>query len=91
MESTVNAFLKYLESLYTMICICLLHSICIGIEYTKNNKQYSNIKLYTHAKTKSGNRVRIISFFKIGSTVFNNAFNSLKYIYIPIKFILYDM
>ena len=39
----------------------------------------------------NGKNIRVISIFKLGFTLFEIAFNSLIYIRIPYKFILYDI
>jgi len=90
MESTVNASLKYFESMYSIACFTTLFLVIIGADYTKNTNVYKNVKLTTHKKFKDGIK-RVMSLFNIGLTLFKLAFNSNKYIRIPYKFILYDL
>ena len=90
MESTVKASLKYFESMYTIACFTVLFLTIFGTDYTKNSKCYKEVKIQTHKKFKDG-RKRVISLFNIGLTLFNKAFNSLKYIRIPYSFTLYDV
>ena len=52
MESTVNASLKYFESMYTIACFTVLFLTIFGADYTKNTKCYKEIKLETHKKIK---------------------------------------
>ena len=90
MESTVNASLKYFESMYTIVCFTTLFLTIFGADYTKNSNCYKNIKLTTHKKFKDGVK-RVMSLFNIGLTLFKLAFNSNKYIRIPFSFTLYDI
>lgn len=90
MEATVNASLKYFESMYTIACFTVLFLTIFGADYSKNSKCYKETKLETHKKFKEG-RKRVISLFNIGLTLFNIAFNSLKYIRIPFSFTLYNV
>ena len=48
-------------------------------------------KIVTHKVYKDKGKVRVMSLFKIGFTVFHRAINLTKYIRLPIKFILYDI
>lgn len=90
MESTVNASLKYFESMYTIVCFTTLFLTILGADYTKNSNCYKNVKLTTHKKFKDGVK-RVMSLFNIGLTLFKLAFNSNKYIRIPFSFTLYDI
>lgn len=91
MESTVNASLKYFESMYTIACFTTLFLTIIGADYTKNSKCYKNVKLITHKRFKDNSVKRVLSLFNIGLTLFHLAFNSSKYIRIPFSFTLYDI
>lgn len=89
LESTVNASLKYFESMYCMASIGILFLTILGADYSKNTRCYKDIKITTHhSKSKQS---RTLSLFNLGLTLFNLAFNSIKYIRLPIRFILYDI
>lgn len=90
LEKTVNASLKYFESMYCMACIGTLFLTIIGADYTKNTKCYKNVNITTH-QISNGKKVRIVSLFNVGLTLFQRAFNSSQYIRIPFHFILYDI
>ena len=84
LECTTKATLKYFETLYTLVCVSSLFLTILGADYNKNTKCYKNTNIKTHyTSSKSNTRVRTISLFNI-------AFNSLKYIRLTYNFILYD-
>lgn len=89
-ESTVNASLKYFESMYSLACFTTLFLTLFGADYTKNSKCYKNVKLTTHKNFKNIKK-RVMSLFSIGLTLFKRAFNSKFYIRIPFTFVLYDV
>lgn len=89
LESTVNASLKYFESMYCMACLGILFLTILGTEYTKNSKCYKNIKITTQVS--KSNKIRILSLFNTGLTLFHRAYESSKYIRLPVRFILYDI
>ena len=90
LENVVNASLKYFTSMYTILCFSVLILTIMGADYSKNTKCYKNLKLKTHKQSK-GKKIRIMSLFNIGLTIFNTAYNSLQYIRVPTSFILYDV
>lgn len=90
LENTVNASLKYFESMYCIACVGVLLLTIAGASFTKNTKIYKNIKIETH-KTFGNKKIRIMSLFNTGLTLFNIAFNSKRYVNFPIRFILYDI
>ncbi len=94
LEKISNSSLKSFESMYTMICTCVLYLTILGADYSKNTKCYKNIKIETH-KTYNVNgkkvKKRIVSLFNVGLTLFKCAFNSMIYIRIPVSFKLYDI
>lgn len=89
LENTVNASLKYFETQYMVACLGTLLLTIIGTDYDKNTRCYKNIKISTHKKC-NGKKIRVLSLFNTGLTLFKLAFNSSKYIRLPLKFILYD-
>lgn len=89
LESTVNASEKYFQSMYSLMCVSQLFLTILGTEYSKNTKCYKNVKITTHQNKQS--KIRIMSLFKVGLTLFHLAFNSTKNIRIPYRFILYDI
>ena len=90
LEKTVKADIKYFESMYSIVCFTVLFLTIIGTDFTKNTNCYKSVKITTH-KIINGKKTRIMSLFNVGLTLFNRAHNSLKYIRIPYKFILYDI
>jgi len=89
MEKTVNGNLKYFESMYSLMCFATLFLTILGCDFSKNSKCYKNIKLETH-KIQKEKKIRQMSLFNTGLTLFKRAFNSLLYIRIPYHFTLYD-
>lgn len=89
-EKTVNASLKYFESLYALACFSILYNVILGADYIKNSKCYKNVKITTHTFSK-GKKIRVLSLFNTGLTLFHMAFNSSRYIRLPFSFILYDV
>ena len=90
LENVVNADIKYFTSMYTLLCFTNLFLTLLGIEYSKNNSCYKDVKITTH-KFINGSKKRVVSLFNVGLTLFHIAFNSSKYIRIPYRFILYDI
>lgn len=90
LEKTVNASLKYFESLYSLTCFNVLFMTIIGADYATNKHRYSSFKIKTHSVV-NGVKTRVISLFNTGLTIFNRAFNSSRYLRIPFHFTLYDM
>lgn len=76
--------------MYCIACVGVLLLTIAGASFTKNTKIYKNIKIETH-KTFGNKKIRIMSLFNTGLTLFNIAFNSKRYINFPIRFILYDI
>ena len=90
LESTVNVSLKYFESMYCFACIGVLYLTILGSDYSKNTRSYKHTKIKTHTKVR-GIKIRIKSLFNTGLTLFHRAFESLKYVKLSFKFILYDI
>ena len=91
LESISNASEKAYNTMYTLACTVVLFLTIVGADYTKNSKCYKNEKLETHKVYKNKGKVRVMSLFKTGLTLFHRALNSQKYIRLPIRFILYDI
>ena len=77
--------------MYTMACTVALFLTIIGADYSKNIKCYKTEKIVTYKVYKKKGKVRVMSLFRIGLTLFHRAVNSLKYIRLPIRFILFDI
>ena len=94
LENISNANLQAFTTMYSLLCVCITFLTILGAEYSKNNSCYKNEKIITH-KTYiiNGKRIkkRVMSLFNTGLTLFHRAFNSIKYIRIPFRFILYDI
>ena len=82
LERTYTRNIRAYETLYGLVCIASVWITIIGIDYSKN---YSKVKHKLNIKfTKSSNsRIRIMSLFNLGLTVFNKLYNSC--INLPIK------
>ncbi len=91
LEAINNASEKAYNTMYTMACTVALFLTIIGADYSKNIKCYKTEKIVTHKVYKNKGKVRVMSLFRIGLTLFHRAVNSLKYIRLPIRFILYDI
>ena len=90
-ESVVKADLDYFSSMYTLVCFFTLFLTILGADYSKNSSCYKNVKITTHKHfIENDKRVkkRVLSLFNTGLTLFNLAFNSLKYISLPFSFTL---
>lgn len=89
-ESINRSSLKSFTTMYTLVCFCITFLTILGTAYTKNKNQYKNEYIRTHS-TRNGKKIRIMSLFRIGLTLFKRAINSSKYIYIPFTLKLYDV
>lgn len=90
-ESVCNASQKSFTTMYTLVCFSVLFLTILGTEYSRNKGLYKNVKIETHKYYKNKGKVRILSLFNTGLTLFKYAINSLQYIRIPFRFILYDI
>ena len=90
LENVCNASLEYFSAMYTCVCFASLFLTILGADFAKNSRCYRNVKIDTHT-TINGKKVRIMSLFNTGLTLFNIAYNSRRYIRIPYNFILYDI
>ncbi len=86
-----NATKKSFTTMYTLVCTSILFLTILGCDYSKNSKCYKNTKIETHKTYKNKGKVRVMSLFQTGLTLFKLAINSFKYIRIPMRFILYDI
>lgn len=91
LEAINNASEKAYNTMYTLACTVVLFLTIIGADYSKNTKCYKTEKIVTHKVYKDKGKLRVMSLFRIGLTLFHRAVNSLKYIRLPINFILYDI
>ena len=91
LEAINNASEKAYNTMYTLACTVVLFLTILGADYSKNTRCYKNEKIVTHKVYKEKGKVRIMSLFKIGLTLFHRAINSTKYIRLPIRFVLYDI
>ena len=89
-ESINNASITAFTNMYTLVCFSTLFLTILGCHYSKNKNNYQHVKIITH-KIRDGKKVRVMSLFKTGLSLIKLAFNSLKYIYIPYSFVLYDI
>ena len=90
LEKICTASLNSFNNLYSLLCFSITFLVIIGSDYCKNTRSYKKTKITTH-KNINGKKVRVKSLFNTGLTLFKLAFNSLKYVRISYKFILYDI
>ena len=90
-EAINNANKKSFTTMYTLVCTAILFLTILGCDYSKNTKCYKHIKIETHKMYKNKGKIRVMSLFQTGLTLFKLAINSYKYIRIPMRFILYDI
>ena len=90
-EAVNNATEKSFTTMYTLVCTSILFLTILGCDYSKNTKCYKSTKIETHKTYKNKGKVRVMSLFQTGLTLFKLAINSFKYIRIPMRFILYDI
>lgn len=91
LESINNASEKAYNTMYTLACTVVLFLTIIGTDYSRNTNCYKNEKIITHKTYKDKGKIRVMSLFRIGLTLFHRALNSRKYIRLPITFTLYDI
>ena len=89
LENSIACTLKYFKSEYCFSCIGILFLTILGTDYVKNTRSYKNTKIRTHI-TVRGIKTRTLSLFNTGLTLFHRAFESLKYVRLSFRFILYD-
>lgn len=91
LEDITTASLRSFINLYSLVCFSILFLTILGADYSKNSRCYKNVKITTHKNYKKKGKVRVMSLFHTGLTLFKLAINSSKYIRIPFKMILYDI
>lgn len=93
LESTTTSNLKAFETMYGLCCFACLFLNIIGVHYCKNQygRQYKDIKIENIKNRSDGTKDRIRSYFEIGLILFNKAYCSAMYIFIPYTFKLYDV
>ena len=77
LEKTVNASLKYFESMYSILCTVSLYLTLLGSDFAKNTKCYKNVKISTHTSS-NGKRIRILSLFNTGVNVNMKCYKNFK-------------
>ena len=87
LEDICTSSLTSFTNLYSLVCFSILFLTIIGADFTKNTKCYRNVKITTHKTYKEKGKVRVMSLFNIGLTLFKLAINSRKYIRIPFNMI----
>lgn len=91
LEDITTASLTSFINLYSLTCFSILFLNILGADYSKNTRCYKNVKITTHKNYKKKEKVRVMSLFNTGLTLFKLAINSTKYIRISFKMILYDI
>ena len=76
--------------MYMVGCLAVLFLTILGADYSRNSRCYKNKPIETHTIV-NGKKVRIMSLFNTGLTLFQLAFNSPVYLRVPFNFILYDI
>ena len=93
-EKISNASLEAFTNMYTVCCIAVTFLTIVGTDYTKNTRCHKNHSFTTHSyRTINGvkKRVRIMSLFNVGLTLFKLALESSEYIRVPFSLKLYDI
>ena len=93
-EKISNASLDAFTNMYTVCCIAVTFLTIVGTDYTKNTRCHKNHRFTTHSyRTINGvkKRVRIMSLFNVGLTLFKLALESSEYIRVPFSLKLYDI
>ena len=90
-ESINNSSINSFTTMYTLVSTSTLLLTIIGSDYSKNSGCYKNVKIETHKNYKKKGKIRIMSLFNVGLTLFNIALNSRIYVRLPLNFILYDL
>ena len=93
-EKISNASLDAFTNMYTICCIAVTFLTIVGTDYTKNTRCHKNHRFTTHSyRTINGvkKRVRIMSLFNVGLTLFKLALESNEYIRVPFSLKLYDI
>ncbi len=93
LESTSISNLKAFETMYGLCCFASLFLTIIGSHYCKNQygRQYRNCKIENIKNRSDKTKDRIRSYFEIGLILFNKAYYSSIYIFIPFTFKLWDI
>ena len=94
MEKISNASLDTFTNMYTICCIAVTFLTIVGTDYTKNSKCYKGKRFTTHSyRIINGikKRVRIMSLFNVGLTLFKLALESDTYVRMPFSLKLYDI
>lgn len=90
LEKSSTRNLQAYSMMYACVNICILYLTCLGTYYARHKgKYYKDVKIRYFGIVK-GKRQRKISIFQVGVILFHRAFNSLKYIKIPVNFQLSD-
>lgn len=92
LEDTKIKNLSAFTTLYSLLSFSVLFLYILGVDYSKNSHScYKNNKISNISRYKNGIVKRSVSFFHLGLILFKYAFNSLKYVRIPFKLVLYDI
>ena len=75
--------------MYCFACIGVLYLTILGSDYSKNTRSYKHTKIKTHITVRRI-KIRTKSLFNTALTLFPRAFESLKYVRLSFRFILYD-
>lgn len=90
LESTNTQKIEHFISMFTIMCVALVWLIIIGVDYSKNKKNYS-IKIRDVKKGKNTSKTRLISYFNIGLTLFNRCYYNSVNFTLKFNFVLYDV
>lgn len=90
LEETQIKSLKSLEALFVCICISQVLLTILGIDHSKNNKCYEDIKIKT-TKIVNGKRKRLYSYFHVGLMIIKYFFKMFHPINLFNRLTLYDV
>lgn len=94
LEKISNMSIHAFTNMYSILCFCVTYLTIIGADFSKNSNCYKYVKITTHKNyIIDGKKIkkRVMSLFNTGLTLFKLAFNSLRYIRLPMTFKLYDI
>lgn len=93
LECTALSDVKAFETMYGLCCFSSLFLNILGVHYCKNQygRQYKHVKIENIKNRSNKSKDRIRSYFEIGLILFNKAYSSNVYIFIPFTFKLYDV
>ena len=76
LEKTKVKNLHAFENLYSLVCFACTWLVIIGADYTKNYRHVKKSLNIRFVKTYKNQKIRILSLFNLGLTIFRKVYNS---------------